>query len=70
MTGGSNQAAPPFKEVLEPKTKSKSKPLTNAQKLTRALKVCRRDRFKARRVACERASRKRFGPKPRAKRKR
>ncbi|HEY5045614.1 MAG TPA: hypothetical protein VII53_07135 [Solirubrobacteraceae bacterium] len=70
FTGGGNQVAPPFKEVLEPKAKRKSKPLTNAQKLTRALKVCRRDRFKARRVACERASRKRFGPKPRAKRKR
>ncbi|HEY5045971.1 MAG TPA: hypothetical protein VII53_08960 [Solirubrobacteraceae bacterium] len=69
FTGGGNQTAPPFKEVLEPGTKRKSKPLTNAQKLARALKQCRRDRVKARRVACEKASRKRFGPKPKAKRK-
>ena len=28
FTGGGNQTAPPFKEVLEPETKPKSKPLT------------------------------------------
>jgi hypothetical protein len=37
--------------------------LTNAQKLTRALKVCRRDRLRRKRVACEAAARKRYGPK-------
>ncbi|HEY5044527.1 MAG TPA: hypothetical protein VII53_01570 [Solirubrobacteraceae bacterium] len=67
FTGGGNQTAPPFKEVLEPETKPKSKPLTNAQRLAKALKQCRRDRAKARRVACEKASRKRLGPKPKAK---
>ena len=37
------------------------KPLTRAQKLTAALKVCRKDRSKSRRKACEATARKRFG---------
>jgi hypothetical protein len=36
--------------------------VTRAQLLQKALKVCRRDRRKGRRVACERQARKRYGP--------
>jgi hypothetical protein len=61
FTGGGNQTAPPFKEVLEPETKPKSKPLTNAQKLAKALKTCRtRNRLKKQRLLCERVVRKRY----------
>ena len=60
FTGGGNQGAPPFKEVLEPETKPKSKPLTRGQKLSRALSVCRRDKRSKKRERCERAARKRF----------
>jgi hypothetical protein len=38
------------------------KTLTRAQKLAAALKVCRRDRKKAKRQSCEKAARKSFGP--------
>jgi DNA-binding beta-propeller fold protein YncE len=39
------------------------KPLTRAQKLAAALKVCRKKRDAKKRAACERAARKRYGPK-------
>jgi len=51
---------PPFKEVLEPEAKPKSKPLTDAQKLADALKVCRKDRSKATRQACEKRAKKKY----------
>jgi hypothetical protein len=38
------------------------KPLTRAQKLAKALKVCRKDRKKSKRVACERQARRKYGP--------
>jgi hypothetical protein len=61
FTGGGNQTAPRFKEVLEPETKPKSKPLTEAQKLSKALNACRaRNRLKRRRLSCEKAARKRY----------
>jgi len=41
---------------------SKAKKLTRAQKLKRALKACRKKRNKAKRVSCERAARKQYGP--------
>jgi DNA-binding beta-propeller fold protein YncE len=44
-----------------------SKPLTNKQKLAKALKACHRDRAKKKRVACERQARKRYGPAHKAK---
>jgi hypothetical protein len=37
------------------------KPLTRAQKLARALKACRRDRKKRKRVVCEKRARRRYG---------
>ena len=38
------------------------KPLTRAQKLAAALKACRKDRKKSKRLACERKARKSYGP--------
>ena len=43
---------------------TKSKPLTRAQKLAKALKACKKDRAKARRKSCEAAARRKYGPKP------
>lgn len=40
----------------------KPKPLTRAQKLSKALKACRRDRKKSKRMACEKQARKKYGP--------
>jgi sugar lactone lactonase YvrE len=42
--------------------KPKPKPLTRAQKLARALKLCRRDKKRAKRLACEKEARKKYGP--------
>jgi hypothetical protein len=45
-----------------------TRPLTRAQKLTRALKSCRKDKHKSKRATCERKARKQYGPlKPRKK---
>jgi hypothetical protein len=38
------------------------KALTRAQKLAKALKVCKRDKKKGKRQSCEKAARKKFGP--------
>jgi hypothetical protein len=48
---------------------STSKKLTRAQMLKKALKACRRDAGKSRRLACEKQARKKFAPKKPAKRK-
>ena len=45
-------------------TKAPAKPLTRAQKLQRALRSCRKLKRKAKRSACEKLARKRYGPKP------
>jgi hypothetical protein len=51
--------------VVKPKPKS----LTRAQELAAALKVCKRDKKKAKRVACERQAKKKYkGAKKSAKR--
>jgi hypothetical protein len=47
--------------------KAKAKPLTRAQKLSAALKTCKRDKKKAKRVGCEKTARKRYGPLKKAK---
>jgi hypothetical protein len=49
-------------QVLGEKESVKPKPLTRAQKLARALKVCRKDKKKAKRVKCEKQARKKYGP--------
>ena len=48
---------------------SSSKQLTRAQKLTKALKACRKDKSKSRRAACTRHARKLYGPPAKKKRK-
>jgi hypothetical protein len=68
FTGGGNQTAPPFKEVLESATKPKSKSLTETQKLAKALKTCKK-KAKKQRVKCEKTARKRYAPKPQTKKK-
>jgi DNA-binding beta-propeller fold protein YncE len=47
--------------------KAKAKPLTRAQKLAAALKVCKKDRSKAKRAKCEKTAHKNYGPLKRAK---
>ncbi len=44
-----------------PAVKPTPKPLTRAQKLSKALKACRKDKSKKKRSACEKAAHKRFG---------
>jgi hypothetical protein len=60
---GSNLTAAPFKELLVPEPKPKSKPLTNAQKLKAALQKCRKLKG-SKRKSCERAARSKYAPKP------
>ncbi len=68
-------APPPGKEASEalageatkPAPAAKPKPVTRAQKLARALRVCHAKHNKHKRQACERAARKKFGTKPKAK---
>ena len=52
--GNAPPSSPPSKPVV--------RLLTRAQKLAAALRVCRRDHARSRRVSCERAARKRYGP--------
>jgi hypothetical protein len=58
FNGTGNIVLPPIVEthVGEPRS------LTRAQQLTKALRACRKDRVKRKRVACERVARKRYGP--------
>ncbi len=49
---------------------AKPKPPTRSQKLAIALKQCRKDKSKSKRLSCEKRARKQFGPKPKAKAKR
>jgi hypothetical protein len=68
------QEAPPVKQEAPPVGKApavapKSKPLTNAQKLAEALKVCKKIKAKRQRVSCEKQARKKYAPKAKAKKK-
>jgi len=54
---------PPPTETTTPTPK----PLTNAQKLAKALKVCKKDKSKHNRVSCEKQAGKRYASKPKAK---
>jgi hypothetical protein len=56
FNGPGNLAPPPGAVVKKP-------PLTRAQKLVKALKVCGKDRERAKRKRCERRARKRYGDK-------
>jgi hypothetical protein len=66
---GGNLTAP-FKELLEPESKPKSKPLTNAQKLKAALVKCRKLKGGKRVRSCEKTARQRHTRKPNSKRNR
>ena len=44
-------------------SKKKKKSLTRAQKLAKALKACKKDKSKAKRAACEKAAKKKYGAK-------
>jgi hypothetical protein len=57
------QEVPPPKQVVPPVV-VKPKPLTNAQKLARALKLCKK-KPKRQRPGCERLAKRKYGPKPR-----
>jgi hypothetical protein len=56
LTGPGNLEPAPVPAIV-----TKPKPLTRRQQLTRALNVCKRDRTRRRRVACERTARRRYG---------
>ncbi len=62
FSGPGNPAGqPPAKQEVKG-TKTSSKPLTNAQKLAKALKACRKDRSAKKQKACEAHARKLYGP--------
>lgn len=48
---------------------TETKPLTRKQRLAKALKQCKKDVRKGRRVSCEKAARKNFGTKTKGKKK-
>ena len=48
------------RQATEDAAHTTAKPLTARQKLERALKICRKDRKKSERLACERQARKRY----------
>jgi PKD repeat protein len=58
----SSLTTPLSKENTEPAPKPKSKPLTNAQKLAKALKACKKYKSKGKRVSCKKAARKKYRP--------
>jgi len=60
FSGPGNLAPPP---VVKPK----SKPLTRAQKLAKALKVCAKDKQKSKRAKCQKQARSKYGAKKSAK---
>jgi DNA-binding beta-propeller fold protein YncE len=66
FTGPGNPANPNH-GVEHAKTAQPPKP-ARAQELAKALRICRKLAQKKKRIACERAARKRYGPKTRAKR--
>ena len=68
FAGGGN--ATPGSTAFLPPEEPKPKPLTQAQKLAKALKQCKKDRGKKKRTACEKEARKKYGPKAKSKSKR
>jgi phosphodiesterase/alkaline phosphatase D-like protein len=51
------------KEALEDKKLPSITPLTNTQKLTKALRACKKDKSKSKRVRCEKQARRKYGAK-------
>jgi hypothetical protein len=67
FAGGGNNA--PGSTSFPTPTESKPKPLTTAQKLAKALKQCKKDKSKKKRLACEKEARRKYGPKTKKKNK-
>jgi hypothetical protein len=63
---GPGNLVPPVVVSAAPVTRPKVV-ASRAQKLAKALKVCRRDKAKKKRVACEKVARKKYGAKKKAK---
>jgi hypothetical protein len=60
---GSGNVVLPKQAVLPEKVSvPAAKPLTRAQKLEKALKACKKDKKKSKRVQCEKQARKKYGP--------
>ncbi len=54
-------------EVLSQSEQTKPKPLSRKQLLAKALEACKKDKKKAKRLACEKQARKKYGPAKKAK---
>jgi hypothetical protein len=68
VTAGGNLT--PGSTSFPPPEEPKPKPLTRAQKLTKALKQCKKDKNKKKRTSCEKEAKKKYGPvKKKAKKK-
>jgi DNA-binding beta-propeller fold protein YncE len=68
FSGPGNIVLPKLEVLAEKKVVVPPKPLTRAQKLAKALKACRKDKQKSKRLACEKQARSKYGPiKPKAK---
>ena len=64
---GGNLTAPLGAVLTFKTTQAKAKPLTNAQKLTKALKACAKKRNKTQRLACRRQATKKYSSKAKPK---
>ncbi len=63
FSGPGNLVLPKHEVLPEKKTvPAPAKKLTRAQKLEKALKACRKDKKKSKRVACEKQARRKYGP--------
>jgi Tol biopolymer transport system component len=65
LTAGGN--ATPGSTAFPTPTESKPKLLTRAQKLAKALKQCKKDKSKKKRLACEKTAKKKYGKAPKKK---
>jgi hypothetical protein len=64
-SSGSHNLAPKGAVLPSKVEKPKPKPLTRAQLLAKALKACKKDKHKSKRVACEKQARKKYAGKAR-----
>jgi hypothetical protein len=62
FTGGADDVTSLVREALKGTTKAKTRPLTEAQKLVAALKLCKKDKVRSKRQKCEKAAHKRYPP--------
>jgi hypothetical protein len=64
LSGAGNLTPPP---AIVPVAKPKLKPLTRAQKLAKALRTCKKEKSKLKRLGCEKQAKQRYGSKPKAR---